>query len=128
MKRVVAALVVTIALGLISRLCPIGWPLYDKSLGDILYAVAAYLALRIVLIRKPAIMIAPLAVGLCVGIECFKLTGIPVDLARDYPIVGWVLGSTFSWHNLACYAVGVAIIATIDSGLLRTQRGSPRLP
>src|ERR1700730_14308530 len=50
MKRL-GALGITISLGLMSRLCPIGWPLYDKSLGDVLYAVAAYLFLALVLFR-----------------------------------------------------------------------------
>jgi hypothetical protein len=34
------ALLLTICLGLLSRLIPIGWYPYDMSLGDVLYAVA----------------------------------------------------------------------------------------
>jgi uncharacterized protein DUF2809 len=117
--RRLAALAFTISLGLMSRLCPIGWPFYDKSLGDVLYAIAAYLFLALVLFRVRRAVIILLAFGLCIGIECFKTTGIPALLARDHPLVGWLIGTTFSWHNLVCYGVGVAIIAAVDVSLLR---------
>ncbi len=39
----ILALGATILLGILSRRHPIGWPAYDKSLGNVLYAVAAYL-------------------------------------------------------------------------------------
>ena len=41
MLRLLAALVLTVALGLLSRLAPIGWPVYDKSLGDALRGLVA---------------------------------------------------------------------------------------
>ena len=47
MLRLLAALGVTVALGLLSRLRPLGWFVYDKSLGDALYAIAAYLVLAL---------------------------------------------------------------------------------
>jgi hypothetical protein len=121
MLKVVAALAATVTLGLVSRLCPVGWLPYGKSFGDVLYAVAAYLALALLLYRCRRSCVAPLALGFCVAVECFKLTGIPGRLDADYPLVGWVLGDTFSWHNLACYAVGVAAITTIDFVLLRPK-------
>ena len=46
MIRLLAAMLIAIALGIVSRLYPIGWLFYDKSLGDVLYAVAAYLPHR----------------------------------------------------------------------------------
>jgi hypothetical protein len=73
MPRVLAALVVTVALGLLSRLCP-G---YDKSLGDALYAVAAYLALALALPRRHPLLVAGLALALCLAVELFQATGIP---------------------------------------------------
>ncbi len=41
------ALVLVVALGLVSRRSPTGLPLWDKSLGDALYAVAVYLVLAL---------------------------------------------------------------------------------
>jgi hypothetical protein len=122
MVRLLAALVLTIGLGLLSRLHPVGWSTYDKSLGDVLYAVAAYLALALVLHRRPGALIAPLALAGCLAIEGFKLTGVPVLYAR-FGAVRWLLGTTPSWHNVVCYALGVAAITGVDALLLRPGRG-----
>ncbi len=53
MRNLCLALAVTIALGIASRLWSSGWRPYDKSLGDVLDAVAAYLAIALVLPRRP---------------------------------------------------------------------------
>ena len=29
-------------------------------------------------------------------------------------IVRWVLGMSFSWHNLGCYFIGVLVVAGVD--------------
>ena len=126
MLRLLAALTLTVALGVLSRLHPIGWSWYDKSLGDALYAVAAYLGLAVLIYRQSSSTVALLALGRCLAVECFKLTGVTVRHA-DLGIVRWVLGTTFAWHNLACYAIGVVVIAVIDVVLLRPwMRGRGR--
>jgi hypothetical protein len=122
MLRLLAALVLTVALGLLSRLAPIGWPVYDKSLGDALYAVAAYLVLALVLHRWPVCRVAALALAACLAVEAFKFTGLPARYA-GYGAVRWLLGTTPSWHNVACYALGIAAIAGADALLLRPGRG-----
>ncbi len=118
MRRILAALAVTVVLGILSRSRPIGWYPYDKSLGDLLYAVAVYLVLALLLPRRSPGSIAALALGLCLAVEIFKLTGIPEQLSH-WGIVRWLLGSTFSWHNLACYGLGIAGIWGLDRSLLR---------
>lgn len=118
MLRLLAALTLTVALGVLSRLHPIGWPLYDKSLGDVLYAVAAYLGLAVLFIRRSPSIIALFTLGWCVAVELFKLTGVPGRHAH-LGIVRWLLGTTFAGHNLVCYAIGVVGIAVIDVVLLR---------
>jgi hypothetical protein len=124
MLRLLAALVCTLALGMLSRLFPIGWWPYDKSLGDVLYAVAAYLALALLLRRRPPVLIAALALTWCLAVESFKTTGVPARYAQ-LAVVRWLLGTTFSWHNIACYLVGVALITLADVLYLRPgpQRG-----
>jgi hypothetical protein len=116
--RLLLALALTIALGLLSRLRPIGWPLYDHSLGDVLYAVAAYIALALVLPRLRPWHVAPLALVLCWAIEAFQATGVPARYAH-IALVRWLIGTTFSWHDMVCYAIGVGLIAFLDVGLLR---------
>lgn len=101
--------VAAIGLGLASRRIHLGLALWDKSLGDVLYAVMIAL---LVLVVRPATR--PLALGLvtfaiCVSIELFQRTGIP---ARAPHLVQLALGTTFAWHDVACYAVG-ALIAVV---------------
>jgi hypothetical protein len=88
MRRLLIALVVTIALGLLSRLYPLGWSLYDKSLGDVLYAVAAYLALALIFFRWPFRLVAASTLAICLAIEFFKLTSVPLTTASWLPSAG----------------------------------------
>jgi hypothetical protein len=118
MLRRLTALAVTVALGLLSRLYPLGWPLYDKSLGDVLYAAAAYLALALALPRWRPVLVAALALAFCLAVESFQATGIPARYAHFGP-VRWLLGTTFSWHDIACYGVGVAGAFGLDVLLLK---------
>ena len=120
--RLLLALAAVIALGLLSRLRPIGWPLYDKSLGDVLYAVAAYLAIALLLCRWRPSWVASLALVLCLAVECFQATGIPAHY-EHITVVRWFLGTTFSWHDVGCYVVGVAVITALDALVLRPRQG-----
>jgi len=69
------ALLRVIGLGVISRRYPLGLPLYDKSLGDALYAAAAYLALGLLRPQWPVTALEGAAFAFCLGIEAFQLTG-----------------------------------------------------
>ena len=127
MLRLLAALTLNVALGILSRLHPVGWSWYGKSLGDALYAVAAYLGLAVLFFRWASSTVALLALGWCLSVELFKLTNIPARHA-DLGIVRWMLGTTFAWHHLACFVVGVVGIAVIDVVLMRPGkrgRGDP---
>jgi hypothetical protein len=125
MIKLGVALAATIALGLLSRLAPIGWPPYDKSLGDVLYAVAAYLALAMLLLRQSRPLVAGLAMTLCLAVEFFQATGIPARYA-DWLIVRWVIGTDFAWHDIGCYVLGVAIVWPLEVWLLRPAHNKPR--
>jgi hypothetical protein len=116
--RLLVALLITIAVGIVSRLYPIGYLPYDKSLGDALYAVAAYLGIALLLFRKPRLLVAALALVWCLAVEAFQATGIPARHA-DLWIVRWVIGTEFSWHDVACYFIGVAAAIAVDMQLLR---------
>jgi Protein of unknown function (DUF2809) len=97
-----AGFAVTVDLRFLSRLHPIGWPLYDKSLGDVLYAVAAYLTLALLLHRRPPALVGSLALVLCLAVESFQATGIPARYAHLWP-VRWLLSTTIAWHDVACW-------------------------
>lgn len=120
MLRLSLALVAVVAVGLLSRLRPIGWHLYDKTLGDILYAVAAYLVLAMLFYRWRPSRVALVALLLCLAIEAFQATGIPAQYAH-FAAVRWLLGTTFSWHDVGCYAVGVGAVTVLDVLVLRPR-------
>ena len=101
------ALAATVALGVASRKLHLGYWLWDKALGDVLYAVAAYLAI-VVASGAGRRRAGPAALAACALVEAFKLTGYPRAWAA-VPLVRWVLGRDFAVANLACYAVGVGL-------------------
>ena len=114
-------------LGLASRLYPVGWFLYDRALGEVLYAAAAYLVLAMLLFRKPPLVIAVLAFVCCLAVELFKLTGIPAEY-QHVLLVRWFLGMTFYVVNLGYYFIGVVLIACADGatrGAKRAATGTP---
>ena len=116
--RLLLALAATVALGLASRLHPVGWFLYDRILGEVLYAVAAYLALAIFLARQPPLFLVGLAFASCLAVELFKLTGIPAENQNVF-WVRWFLGMCFNVVNLGYYLIGVLLIASADWASVR---------
>ena len=118
---VLRALVGTVALGFLSRRVPLGISWWDKSLGDVLYAVAVYLVLagsfRVWSPRR----LGSATLLLCSAIELFQLTGIPAAHSHSV-VVRWLIGTQFSSHDLACYLAGTLAIAVVD-GLWR-RRGN----
>ena len=121
MLRLLLALAATVVLGLASRLYPLGWFLYDRVLGEVLYAVAAYLVLAMLLVRKPPLLIAVIAFVCCLAVELFKLTGIPAQYQRVL-LVRWFLGTTFSAVNLSYYFIDVYLIAFADCAIRGAKR------
>jgi hypothetical protein len=124
MLRLPLAMAATVVLGLASRLHPVGWHLYDRVVGEVLYAVAAYLVLAMLLFRKPPLLIAVLAFLGCLAVELFKLTGVPAEYQRLF-LVRWFLGMIFSWVNLGYYFIGVVLIASADCVTRGTKTAAP---
>ena len=122
MLRLLLAMAVTVALGLASRLYPVGWFLWDRILGEVLYAVAAYLVWAMLLDRRPPLFIAVVAFACCLAVELFKLTGIPAE-NQHVLLVRWFLGMTFSVVNLGYYFIGVVLIAFADGATRGSERG-----
>ena len=120
-RRLLLALGATVALGLLSRLRPIGLPLYDKNLGDALYAVAVYLALALLLPRRSQAFVATAALAFCIAVELFQLTGLPARCAR-IAAVRWLLGTHFSLNDLLCYGAGIAAILLLDRFFIRPHK------
>jgi hypothetical protein len=122
MLRLLLAMAVTVALGLASRLYPVGWFFWDRILGEVLYAVAAYILWAMILFRKPPWLIAVMAFGSCLAVELFKLTGIPAE-NQDVFLVRWFLGMNFDAVNLGYYFTGAALTAFADYATRGSKRG-----
>src|SRR4029077_15014404 len=123
--RLLFALAATVVLGLASRLYPVGWFFYDRVLGEVLYAVAAYLVLAMLLAGKPPWLIASMAFGCCLAVELFKLTGIPAE-HQHLLLVRWFLGMSFNLVNLGYYFIGVVLIAFADWATRGANEGLSR--
>ena len=112
--RLLICLIVVIMAGLGSRMLHSGLPLVDKYAGDALYAVMIYVIFS--LFRKTS---SPLSKAMAVMVfmtllEVFQLSSIPLELTRSENVMakfaGRLLGTTFSWLDLAAYFVGIAAV------------------
>jgi hypothetical protein len=94
--------------------------LFDKYLGDALYAAMVYEILRLLRRGKPAVVWAGV---ILVAIELFQLTMIPARLYASGPLVlrlaAVVLGTHFSLLDLLAYAAGILAIYLVDRNKLR---------
>lgn len=114
-------LAATVAAGLLSRRLGTGVYFFDKSLGDVLYAVGVYFVLRVAWPRWSAVGAGVTAVAICLAVEGFKFTGLPAEW-RGSTVSRVVLGTTPSWHNVACYLLGVGLVAAGEVALGRRCR------
>jgi hypothetical protein len=108
-----------VAAGLSSRVAHTGLLLFDKYLGDALYAAMVYILFRLTGIARVAVW----AAVAMTAIEFFQLTRIPADMLRSaWPAVracARLLGTEFSVLDLLAYAVGIGCIASFDRAALR---------
>jgi len=115
--------VAAVLLGLASRrLGPTGFALWDKSFGDADYALMIGFVLPAVRPTLSPRVIGLGAFAICLALELFQLTGIP---SRTPQPLRFLLGTSFAWHDVACYAVGAAIVAAIVH-LRRRRTPGPR--
>lgn len=78
---------------------------WTDAAGSVLYALAAVFSLRVVWPSRETprpLVVAGVALALCVVVELAQLTGLPARV----PQLRWVLGTTFAPVDLLWYAVG----------------------
>jgi hypothetical protein len=91
--------------------------------GDTLWAVAAFLAIGLVLPRASTWVVAGLALLVSLAVELSQLYHAPwIDSMRSTTVGGLLLGFTFLWSDLACYAVGVGLACYLDIAGLNAGR------
>ena len=112
-------LVGIVALGIASRVVHTGWIVFDKYLGDALYAAMTYTWISLIA-RVPPLRKATVAMSIMTAIELFQLTMIPARLALSpnsaVRIAARLLGTEFSFADLLAYAVGILSVFLLDRG------------
>jgi hypothetical protein len=128
--RYAAAVSVTIAAGLASRAVASALPWWlAKNAGDALYATMVFFGIGFVAPRIRTSTAAAIALAFCAAIECSQRVHAPwLDAVRDTLPGHLVLGQGFHAFDLACYAIGVALGATLEiaaraSRAVTTSRG-----
>jgi len=106
-------------LGITSCAVPVGALMWDKYVGDVVYAAVFYLTLSLIWVAAPRTTKMALTAGYVVAIEAFQLTQIPAQLYHSERLVVRafayvVLGSTFSEWDLLAYGVGIAGMVWLD--------------
>src|SRR6202165_4765069 len=114
----IVCLIGIVAIGILSRVVHTGLVVFDKYLGDALYAAMIYVILRL-LWRAAALAVAVSAMAVMTLIELFQLTMIPAHmLANEHLIVricARLMGTEFSFLDLLAYGVGIGCIYLADS-------------
>ncbi|MFD4990590.1 DUF2809 domain-containing protein [Cellulosimicrobium cellulans] len=126
-RRLVVALVlglVVVAGFLVATRAPDPWG--DVG-GDVLYAVATYLLVVLVLARARPLVAGALALGWCWTVEALQATGLATAVNDAVPPAAWLLGSTFAVRDLVCYLVGVALACLVDTWA-GARSATPRRP
>ena len=114
----ILCLIGIITIGILSRVVHTGLVVFDKYLGDALYAAMIYAILRL-LWRAAAVAVAVSTMVLMTLVELFQLTMIPAHmLANQHLIVricARLMGTEFSFLDLLAYGVGIGCIYLADS-------------
>ena len=114
-----------IAMGILSRVVHTGLAVFDKYLGDALYATMVYGILR--LLTRAAVS-AVCAMVAMTAVELFQLTMIPAHmLASQHWITRMcarLMGVQFSSLDLLAYGVGIGWIYLVDSSQRKDQKES----
>ncbi len=124
------ALIAIIALGIVSRAVHLGHQLWDKYLGDALYAAMVYVLLRLLTKANPASLLVTSS-SIMLAIEVFQLTGIPAAMLMHpelgVKVIARLLGTHFSFLDLFAYSVGIGCVWFLDRlPILSSQNSTPQ--
>ena len=108
--------VAVIVLGMASRKFPDLFPaVLGKYPGDALWALMVFIGLAFIQPRASTGRLSLLAFAISCAVEFSQIYQAPwINAIRHTTIGHLVLGSVFSWIDMAAYAVGVLIGAVFD--------------
>jgi hypothetical protein len=114
-RRRIAGLIGIVAAGLLSRVVRTGFVVFDKYLGDMLYAAMVYVIFRFA--ARP-LRAAIWATIVMTAIELFQLTLIPAKLAQSSSglirICARLMGTQFSFLDLLAYGIGIGMFCMVE--------------
>lgn len=120
--RMFILLMLTIAVGVASRKLVSPIPYWVKEAGDVLWPIAAYWLVALIRPRGRWQVIGAIALVLAWASELSQLSDATwLAAGRKMPVLKMLLGSGFSWVDMAMYVVGVALAVAIDVTLLRRE-------
>jgi Protein of unknown function (DUF2809) len=112
-----------IAMGILSRVVHTGLAVFDKYLGDALYAAMVYGTLRL-LSRAAASAVCAMIV--MTAIELFQLTMIPAHMLSSEHLLTRIcarlMGVEFSFLDLLAYGAGIGGIYLVDSSQRKREK------
>ena len=114
--KLAVALGLTIAVGLASRFFVTPLPvMVQKELGDVLWATAAYFAIAVCFPSMGSGRVAVIAGVLACLSEASQLSRAPLlEWGRQFRFGRILLGSGFSWLDMALYPLGAAAAWCVD--------------
>lgn len=125
-KIFIMLLIMTIICGILSRVFHTGSPMFDKYLGDALYAIMFYLFFGIAWINIAPMQNAIITMISMTGIELFQLTLIPLSMSRSsnffIKVTSILLGTRFSVYDIISYIIGIIAIYCLDKFYLDTKK------
>ena len=122
--------VVVVLLGLASRKFPSALPPFvGKYPGDALWALMVFLRWAFCKPQASTRTIAALAFTTSCLVEFSELYQAPwINSIRSSTPGHLILGSTFSWPDIAAYAIGVLIGVALDASIQKNPGNPLRLP
>ena len=112
----IVCLAIIIPVGILSRIVRTGFVLFDKYLGDVLYAAMIYAILRLWWTSRAA---AVCAAAVMIAIELFQLTLIAAQMLTSehliVRIVARLMGTHFGYLDLLAYFFAIGCMYLLDS-------------
>ncbi|ASU32283.1 hypothetical protein MuYL_0380 [Mucilaginibacter xinganensis] len=107
--------IILISIAIISGLLSREFKVVPVFIGDILWATMVYFILRMLFTHKTLNFAIVVSLLFCFAIEFSQLYKAPwIDNLRHTLFGRLVLGETFLWSDLLCYASGIALGILVD--------------
>lgn len=127
-KAYLLLIAIIIPIGLVARHIRSAHPSFlSECTGDTLWPVVFFLAIGVAMPRAATWLVASLTLGITAGIEFSQLIhGRWLDTARSVPGLGFMLGNTFLWSDVACIVTGTLLAAICEWPWRYRRAGSDR--